>query len=66
MWFAEPLWTDPDLESGISVRELISTLKSSAGGEWMVEHFLKIMASEEEATSTNISCHQQIFIKENP
>ena len=24
---AEPLWTDPDLKSGISVRELISTKK---------------------------------------
>ena len=25
---AEPLWTDPGLNSGISVRELISSLKS--------------------------------------
>ena len=24
---AEPLWTDPGLKSGISLRELISTLK---------------------------------------
>ena len=24
---AEPLWTDPSLKSGISLRELISTLK---------------------------------------
>ena len=37
---AEPLWTDPGLKRGISVRELISTLKKkkkkkkkSAGGE---------------------------------
>ena len=36
---AEPLWTDPGLKSGISVRDLISTLKkkyekkTSAGGE---------------------------------
>ena len=31
---AEPLWTDPGIKSGISVRELISTLKKiSAGGE---------------------------------
>ena len=33
---AEPLWTDPDLKSGISARELISTSKKkkkSAGGE---------------------------------
>ena len=27
---AEPLWTDPGLESGISVRQLISTLKKKA------------------------------------
>ena len=31
---AEPLWTDPGLKSGISLHELISTLKKkSAGGE---------------------------------
>ena len=33
---AEPLWTDPGLKSGISVRELVSTSKErkkSAGGE---------------------------------
>ena len=33
---AEPLWTDPGLKSGITVREVISTLKKkkkSAGGE---------------------------------
>ena len=31
----EPLWTDPGLKCGISLRELISTLKKkkSAGGE---------------------------------
>ena len=29
----EPLWTDPGLKSRISVHELISTLKKSAGGE---------------------------------
>ena len=28
--FAEPLWTDRGLKSGISVRELISTLKQKA------------------------------------
>ena len=28
----EPLWTDPGLNSGISMRELISTLIKSAGG----------------------------------
>ena len=33
---AEPLWTNPGINSGISVRELISTLKKKekiAGGE---------------------------------
>ena len=33
---AEPLWTDPGIKSGISVRELVSTSKKkkkSAGGE---------------------------------
>ena len=31
---AKPLWTDPRINSGISVRELISALKKkSAGGE---------------------------------
>ena len=40
---AEPLWTDPGLKSGISVRELISTLKKkSTGGERIVEYFLQI------------------------
>ena len=28
---AEPLWTDPGLTSGISVRELISNLKKKKG-----------------------------------
>ena len=31
--FAEPLWTDPGLKSGISVCELISTKKSAGGNE---------------------------------
>ena len=30
---SESLWTDSGLKSGISLRELISTLKKSAGGE---------------------------------
>ena len=38
---AEPLWNDPGLKSGISVRELISTLKKkkkkNAVGDSMVE-----------------------------
>ena len=45
---AEPLWADPGLKSGISVRERISTLKKiSAGGEQIVEHSSKVPASEE-------------------
>ena len=33
----EPLWTDPGLMSGISVREIISTSKkqTQAGNEWL-------------------------------
>ena len=37
--FAEPLWIDPGIKSGISARELISALKKkkkSAGGNWFV------------------------------
>ena len=37
---AEPLWTDPGIESGNSVQELISTLKKEREkkvGVWMVE-----------------------------
>ena len=52
---AEPMWTDPGLKSGISVRELISTLKEIAGGEWIVEHSPKILAREEKATTTTSS-----------
>ena len=48
---AEPLWTDPGLKSGISVRKLISTLKKSAGRERIVEHSPKILAGEEKATT---------------
>ena len=44
--FAEPLWTDPGIKSGINARELISTLKKIGGGKWMVEHFPQILASE--------------------
>ena len=37
---AEPLWTDPVLKSGVSVSELIFTLKKrSAGGECIAEPF---------------------------
>ena len=52
----EPLWPDPGIKSGISLRELISTLKKKKGadGEWMVEHSPKILASEEVATDFNM------------
>ena len=44
---AEPLWTDPSLKSGISVCNLISTLKKkrekSTGGKQIVEHSLKTL-----------------------
>ena len=50
-----PLLTDAGRESGISVRELISTLnQKSAGGEWMVEHSPKILASEKRPLTTII------------
>ena len=49
---AEPLWTDPGLKSGISIRELISTLKKkNAGKERIVEHPPKNLAREEKATT---------------
>ena len=48
---AEPVWTDPGLKSGITVRELISTSKKKkkACEERMVEHSPKILASEEKS-----------------
>ena len=53
---AEPLWTDPSLKSGISVRELISISfkkkKKRAGRERLVEHSPQIPASKEKATIT--------------
>ena len=50
------MWTDPGRKSGISVCELISTLKKRkekrAGGEWMAKHSPQILANEEKATTT--------------
>ena len=64
---AELLWTDPGLMSGISVRELISTLNNffltSAGGELMVKHSPKILASEEKATTTIIPKEDEVHNK---
>ena len=49
---AEPLWTDPGLQSGISLRELISLKKKkSAGGGKNYKHSPKILAGEEKATT---------------
>ena len=51
----EPLWTDPGLKSGISVREQISTKKKkkkSTGRESIVEHSPKILTCKEKATIT--------------
>ena len=46
--FAEPLWTDPGIKSGISVRELISNVekKKKRRRGMNVEHSPKILASE--------------------
>ena len=52
---AEPLWTDPDIKSRITVCKLTSTQKKtekSASGEWTVERSTQILASEEKATTT--------------
>ena len=50
--FAEPLFTDPGLQSGISLRELISLKKKkSAGGGKNYKHSPKILAGEEKATT---------------
>ena len=53
---AEPLWADPGLRSGISVRELISTLKKKkpqAGNE-LSSILPKSFAHEEKATTTTV------------
>ena len=54
---AEPLWIDPRLNSGISVHDLISTLKKtkkkSSSMELIVEHSPKILASEEKKDTTS-------------
>ena len=40
---AEPLWTDPGIKSGISVRELISTLKKKRKQAQSVSEWLNIL-----------------------
>ena len=52
---AKPLWTDPGLKSGISVHELISTLKKKKKAQIGNELFNilpKILTHEEKATTT--------------
>ena len=60
---AEPLWTNSGMKSGISVRELISTLHfkkkkklKTPGGKCTVEHSPQILASEEKATISVLLC----------
>ena len=45
----ELLWTDPGLESKISVRKLISTKKKKKKHrrEWTVQHYPQILTNEE-------------------
>ena len=45
---AEPLWTEPGIKSGISVRQLISTLKEKkgTGREEKIKQSSKILASD--------------------
>ena len=47
----EPLRSDPGIKSGISVRDLIPTLKKKKGGLEMVEHSPKTLASKRKATT---------------
>ena len=53
---AEPLWTDPGIKSGTSVRELKSPPPKKKEGmrRWGVnDHFPKILTSEEKTTTTS-------------
>ena len=64
---AEPLWTDPGIKSGISVREVISiknktkqtnkqtSKNAQAGNEWS-NVLPKILANEKQATTTIVTC----------
>ena len=55
----EPLWTDPGIKIGITVHELISTLKKKKGTrrstcrERMVGHFHKILTSKKKLPPPN-------------
>ena len=57
---AEPLWTDPGIKSGISLRERIFTFKKkkkTQAGEFLVEHSPQ-NPRKQKATTTNI---QKVF-----
>ena len=62
----EPLWTDPGLKSGLSMCELISTIKKkkrSTGVEWMVSP--KICAREEKAASKMPPPHSKEWLSDS-
>ena len=55
---AEPLWTDPGLKSGISVRKLISTKKKNVqAGNELFNILPKILACKKKASNDNSYCH---------
>ena len=53
---AEPLWSDPGIKSGISVRELISYLKKNAQVGNELSNILPKFSHEEKATIAHCSC----------
>ena len=58
---AEPLWTDPVMKGGISVRELISTLKKKKKqeeNEWS-NVLLQILTNEDKPTTASMAQHLQ-------
>ena len=61
---AEPLWTDPGIKSGISVRELISISKKKkkalAGNEWL--NFLP-QSSQARKKTNHLSCRHKIRLQ---
>ena len=59
---AEPMWTDPGLRSGISARELISTLKKKKRRRGMnCQTFSQNLAREEKATIYE-QCSRRLFV----
>ena len=52
----EPLWTDPGLKNGMSMYELMSSKrkeKKGANREWFIKPLYKILACEENTTTTS-------------